>query len=98
MTDLLAIFLIISAGYLLGRIRIKGVDLGTAGVLLVALVFGHFGVEIPSIVQNFGLVCFVTMLAPCTITLPSLGLTAITLPLTPLSSPEITITVSSVLT
>lgn len=60
MTDLLAIFLIISAGYLLGRIRIKGVDLGTAGVLLVALVFGHFGVEIPSIVQNFGLVCFVT--------------------------------------
>lgn len=60
MTSLLAIFLIIATGYLLGRIRIKGLDLGSAGVLLVALVFGHFGVEVPSIIQNFGLVCFVT--------------------------------------
>ena len=56
----MAIFVIIAAGYLLGRIRIKGLDLGSAGVLLIALVFGHFGVEIPKIVQNFGLVCFVT--------------------------------------
>ena len=60
MDSLLAIFVIIAAGYLLGRIRIKGLDLGSAGVLLIALVFGHFGVEIPKIVQNFGLVCFVT--------------------------------------
>ncbi|MCD8333060.1 MAG: hypothetical protein LUB60_02850, partial [Clostridiales bacterium] len=27
-------------GYLVGRITIKGVSLGTAGVLLVALVYG----------------------------------------------------------
>ncbi len=60
MDSLLAIFVIIAVGYILGRIRIKGIDLGSAGVLLVALVFGHFGVEIPKIVQNFGLVCFVT--------------------------------------
>ncbi len=60
MDSLMAIFVIIAAGYLLGRIRIKGLDLGSAGVLLIALVFGHFGVEIPKIVQNFGLVCFVT--------------------------------------
>lgn len=60
MTSLLAIFLITAIGCLLGRIRIKGMELGTAGVLLVALVFGHFGVEIPAIIQNFGLVCFVT--------------------------------------
>jgi len=60
MDTLMAIFVIIAAGYLLGRIRIKGLDLGSAGVLLIALVFGHFGVEIPKIVQNFGLVCFVT--------------------------------------
>lgn len=60
MDSLMAIFVIIAAGYLIGRIRIKGLDLGSAGVLLVALVFGHFGVEIPKIVQNFGLVCFVT--------------------------------------
>lgn len=33
-------FAIIFLGYLLGRIRIKGVGLGTAGVFIVALVFG----------------------------------------------------------
>ena len=60
MDSLMAIFLILATGYLLGRIRIKGLDLGSAGVLLVALVFGHFGVEVPKIIQNFGLVCFVT--------------------------------------
>ena len=59
MSTLLALFLIATLGYLVGGIRIKGVELGTAGVLLVALVFGHFGVEIPSIVRNFGLACFV---------------------------------------
>ncbi|MBR2683208.1 MAG: hypothetical protein IKE22_08090, partial [Atopobiaceae bacterium] len=33
-------FEIIFSGYLLGRIRIKGVGLGTAGVFIVALLFG----------------------------------------------------------
>jgi putative transport protein len=33
-------FQIIFLGYLLGRVRIKGVGLGTAGVFLVAIVFG----------------------------------------------------------
>lgn len=59
MDTLLAVFLIAALGYFIGGIRIKGVELGTAGVLLVALVFGHFGVEIPAIVRNFGLACFV---------------------------------------
>ena len=59
MNSLLAVFLIASLGYFVGGIRIKGIELGTAGVLLVALVFGHFGVEIPSIIRNFGLATFV---------------------------------------
>jgi len=59
MNTLLALFLIAALGYFIGGIRIKGIELGTAGVLLVALVFGHFGVEIPSIVRNVGLACFV---------------------------------------
>ena len=33
-------FEIILLGYLLGRIRIKGVGLGTAGVFIVAILFG----------------------------------------------------------
>ena len=34
-------FLIAAVGYALGRITIKGVSLGTAGVFLMALLFGY---------------------------------------------------------
>lgn len=66
---LLNIFLILTLGYLIGRIEIKGVGLGSAAVFLVALVFGHlhtafpdtmFGVELPKLLQNIGLVLFVS--------------------------------------
>ena len=66
---LLNIFLILTVGYLIGRIEIKGVGLGSAAVFLVALVFGHlhtafpdtmFGVNMPKLLQNLGLVFFVT--------------------------------------
>lgn len=59
MSSFLATFVIAAIGYLIGGIKIRGVELGTAGVLLAALVFGHFGVEIPSVVRNFGLATFV---------------------------------------
>ena len=36
------VFAIAALGYLLGRITIKGVSLGTAGVFIVALLFGAF--------------------------------------------------------
>lgn len=52
--------LIAVLGYLLGSIRIKGISLGSAGILIIALVFGHFGIEIPSLIQNLGLAFFVT--------------------------------------
>lgn len=35
-------FAIIFIGYLIGKINIKGVSLGTAAIFIVALVFGHF--------------------------------------------------------
>lgn len=59
MNSLLAIFLIAVLGYILGSISVKGLSLGTSGVLMVALVFGHFGVEIPAIIRNFGLAIFI---------------------------------------
>lgn len=37
---MLCVFAIIALGYLLGRITIKGISLGSAGVFIVALVFG----------------------------------------------------------
>ena len=57
---LMIVFLVAVIGYLVGSIKIRGVELGTAGVLLVALVFGHFGFEVPDLIRELGLICFVT--------------------------------------
>lgn len=57
--DLMIIFLIMSIGYLIGKITICGLNLGTAGILLTALVFGHFGFTVPDVVGDIGLICFV---------------------------------------
>ncbi len=59
MSTYFPMFAIITIGYLIGRIEIKGLSLGTSGILLVALISGHFGVEVPSVVKTLGLVCFV---------------------------------------
>ena len=42
------VFLIAAVGYLIGGIHIKGISLGTAGVLLVALLFGILAFKIGS--------------------------------------------------
>jgi len=57
---MMLIFLIAVLGYLLGSIKICGLSLGTSGILLVALVFGHYGLVLPGVVRNFGLILFVT--------------------------------------
>ncbi len=73
---MLCLFAVIAVGYLLGRITIKGINLGTAGVFIVALVFGclfykdlanaltvtgqTFVSDALKIVENLGLMFFVT--------------------------------------
>ena len=42
LSTLFIVFIVISIGILLGRIEVKGISLGTAGVLLVAILFGVF--------------------------------------------------------
>ncbi|NMA18008.1 MAG: permease [Clostridiaceae bacterium] len=59
MNTLTVVFLVLALGYLLGRASIKGLSLGTSGIILVALVFGHFGYSIPKEIQNLGLALFV---------------------------------------
>lgn len=66
------VFAIAAVGYALGRITIKGVNLGTAGVFIIALLFGGLfyaplEVQLPEytgnalkIVENLGLILFVT--------------------------------------
>lgn len=39
---MLSVFGIAAVGYLLGRITIKGISLGTAGVFVIALIYGAF--------------------------------------------------------
>ena len=67
-----SIFAIIAVGFALGRITIKGISLGDAGVFIVALLFGCFffkdlAAQLPNytekalkIVENLGLILFVT--------------------------------------
>ena len=57
---LLIVFAIAVLGYALGSISIKGLSLGTSGILLIALVFGHFDLQVPGVLKNIGLICFVT--------------------------------------
>ena len=66
------IFAVMVVGYALGRITIKGVSLGTAGVFIIALLFGGFfynplSEQLPNyadkalkIIENLGLMLFVT--------------------------------------
>ena len=66
------LFAILFVGYALGRITIKGVSLGDAGVFIIALLFGCFfygplAEQLPNysdkalkIVENLGLILFVT--------------------------------------
>ncbi|WP_078553607.1 aspartate:alanine exchanger family transporter [Bacillus alkalicellulosilyticus] len=56
---LVLIFFILLLGSLIGQIEIKGLNLGASGVLLVAMVFGHYGYQIPTIVQQLGLSLFI---------------------------------------
>ncbi len=59
-SPLVIVFSIAVLGYLVGSITIKGLSLGTSGILLVALVFGHFKLMAPDVLKNLGLICFVT--------------------------------------
>lgn len=54
------VFSIAALGYLLGSVKIMGLSLGTSGILIVALVFGHFELMAPDVLKNIGLICFVT--------------------------------------
>lgn len=70
---MISVIIITALGYILGRITIKGISLGTAGVFIVALLYGCFfykelSAEINAdfvtnalkIIDNLGLILFVT--------------------------------------
>jgi len=55
----LVLIVIVSAGLLLGRIKIKGISLDLSAVLFVALLFGHWGLQVSAIFQTMGLCLFI---------------------------------------
>ena len=71
-----SVFAIAAIGYAVGKITIKGINLGTAGVFIIALVYGcllygrlsdnlmagdvTFSTDALKIVENMGLIFFVT--------------------------------------
>lgn len=50
------LFFILTAGTIIGSFSFKGFSLGSAGVLFVALVFGHFGKTIHKEIMDIGLI------------------------------------------
>lgn len=57
--QMFVLFLILAGGCWLGQLSLRGISLGTAGVLFTALAFGHFGFQIPKEVRDLGLLLFV---------------------------------------
>ncbi|MEZ3471161.1 MAG: permease, partial [Schaedlerella sp.] len=71
-----SVFAIAAIGYAIGKITVKGINLGTAGVFIIALVYGcllytklsdnlmagetTFATDALKIVENMGLIFFVT--------------------------------------
>ncbi len=57
--EMFVLFAILTLGAWIGHWSWRGISLGSAGVLFVALVFGHFGLSVPKEVMDFGLLLFV---------------------------------------
>lgn len=57
--QMLVLFTILAVGSWLGGLSFKGITLGTAGILFVAMVFGHFGLSVPRAIMDLGLLLFV---------------------------------------
>ena len=54
------LFTILAVGYLIGKAKLRGFELGpVTGVLFAGLVFGHRGFELSPHVQTFGFVLFI---------------------------------------
>jgi putative transport protein len=56
---MLVLFAILALGSWIGQLSFHGLTLGAAGVLFTALVFGHFGMTVPSEIMELGLLLFV---------------------------------------
>lgn len=64
MSDLLnfpyvILFSIIALGLIIGRVKVAGISLDSSAVIFIALLLGHLGFSLPSVVSDIGLVFFI---------------------------------------
>lgn len=57
--EIFYLFAIISVGYILGNIKVRGFSLDVTAMLIVALIAGHYGMIISDAFQYFGLAIFI---------------------------------------
>ncbi len=57
--QIVLLFIIITLGFMLGRIKVFGISLESSGILFVAILFGHYGFTLNNDFQTFGLVLFI---------------------------------------
>lgn len=55
----IVLFVIIMLGLMLGSVKIKGISLDTSAIIFVALLFGHYGYQIPPLFKDLGLILFI---------------------------------------
>ncbi len=58
-STIFVLFIIIALGFILGSIKVRGINLDVSAVIFVALLFGHYGVVIPDVLGTFGMVLFI---------------------------------------
>ena len=56
---LFVLFGILAVGLLLGQVSVRGISLGSSGVLFAALAAGHFGLQVPEGIPGIGTALFV---------------------------------------
>lgn len=56
---LLLLVVIVSVGYLVGQVKIKGFSLERSAILFAALLAGHLGLKVPEIFKLLGLALFI---------------------------------------
>lgn len=57
--EVFALFVIIAFGFVVGKLKVKGFSFDISAVIFVALLFGHYGIQVPKVVQTIGLVLFI---------------------------------------
>ncbi|MBC75605.1 MAG: hypothetical protein CME64_06280 [Halobacteriovoraceae bacterium] len=55
----IALFVIMMVGVALSKLSYKRIGLGSSAIVIVAIIFGHFGIQTPQSIEKIGLILFI---------------------------------------